>query len=101
MKLTLQLLASLAAFSGSATALPLPPSPWRDWSCASTSTTDATRSFVEAMFSAVALDNFGASFAAVLGEELRWTVTGSSPIAGVYEPKSVYIEQVSECGVRA
>jgi len=89
------LLAGAAA--GSATATPT----WRDWSCASPSTSDetmtttnATRSFVESMFSAVALDNFGASFAEVLGEELSWTVTGSSPIAGVYEPKSVYISQV-------
>ena len=47
------------------------------------------------MFSAVALDNFGASFAAVLSDDLTWTVTGSSPIAGTYHPKSVYISQVS------
>ncbi|KIW71889.1 hypothetical protein PV04_00117 [Phialophora macrospora] len=57
-------------------------------------TTEATRSFVESLFTAVALDNFGASFAAALADDLVWTVTGSSPIAGTYAGKQTYIDQV-------
>lgn len=53
-----------------------------------------TRAFLESLFSAVALDNFGASFAAALSDDLVWTVTGSSPIAGRYEGKQVYIDGV-------
>ncbi|OAP64979.1 hypothetical protein AYL99_00951 [Fonsecaea erecta] len=57
-------------------------------------TTEATRSFIESLFTAVALDNFGTSFAAALSDDLVWTVTGSSPIAGTYNGKQVYIDQV-------
>ena len=56
--------------------------------------TPKTRAFLESLFSAVALDNFGASFAAALSDDLVWTVTGSSPIAGRYEGKAVYIKEV-------
>lgn len=56
---------------------------------------DPIRSFIENLFSAVSLDNFGASFSAALSENLTWTVTGSSPIAGIYHPKEMYISQVS------
>ena len=56
--------------------------------------TSATRTFIAQLFSAVALDNFGASFSSALSDDLTWTVTGSSPIAGVYHPKSEYISQV-------
>ncbi|KIW81812.1 hypothetical protein Z517_04838 [Fonsecaea pedrosoi CBS 271.37] len=58
------------------------------------STTEATRSFIESLFTAVALDNFGTSFAAALSDDLVWTVTGSSPIAGTYSGKQVYIDKV-------
>ncbi|EHY58524.1 hypothetical protein HRR83_007102 [Exophiala dermatitidis] len=58
------------------------------------STTSQTRAFVESLFTAVALDNFGASFAAALSDNLVWTVTGSSPIAGRYEGKQVYMDRV-------
>ena len=57
-------------------------------------TTEDTRSFINSLFTAVALDNFGASFAAALSDSLVWTVTGSSPIAGRYEGKQVYIDEV-------
>ncbi|KAL2410622.1 hypothetical protein ABEF95_003469 [Exophiala dermatitidis] len=60
----------------------------------SNSTTSQTRAFVESLFTAVALDNFGASFAAALSDNLVWTVTGSSPIAGRYEGKQVYMDRV-------
>lgn len=56
--------------------------------------TATTRAFIESLFTAVALDNFGTSFAAALSDDLVWTVTGSSPIAGTYEGKEVYIDQV-------
>lgn len=58
------------------------------------STTDETREFVESLFTAVALDNFGQSFAAALADSLVWTVTGSSPIAGTYNGKQVYVDEV-------
>ncbi|ETI26918.1 hypothetical protein G647_10017 [Cladophialophora carrionii CBS 160.54] len=58
------------------------------------STTESTRSFVESLFTAVALDNFGASFAAALSDDLVWTVTGSSPIAGTYDGKQTYVDRV-------
>lgn len=61
--------------------------------CVNTTTED-TRAFVESLFTAVALDNFGTSFAAALSDDLVWTVTGSSPIAGRYEGKQVYIDKV-------
>jgi len=57
-------------------------------------TTEATRAFIESLFTAVALDNFGASFAAALSDNLVWTVTGRSPIAGIYAGKQVYIDKV-------
>ena len=56
--------------------------------------TPKTRDFIESLFSAVALDNFGASFSAALSDNLVWTVTGSSPIAGRYERKAIYIKEV-------
>ena len=56
--------------------------------------TPKTRVFLKSLFSAVALDNFGASFAAALSNDLVWTITGSSPIAGRYEGKQVYINEV-------
>ncbi|EXJ65459.1 hypothetical protein A1O7_01800 [Cladophialophora yegresii CBS 114405] len=58
------------------------------------SATESTRSFVESLFTAVALDNFGASFAEALSDDLVWTVTGSSPIAGTYEGKQTYVDGV-------
>jgi ketosteroid isomerase-like protein len=58
------------------------------------STTEETRAFVESLFTAVALDNFGASFAAALSDDLVWTVSGSSVIAGTYPSKAIYIEKV-------
>lgn len=61
-------------------------------SCAKT--TETTRAFVESLFTAVALDNFGQSFAKALSDDLVWTVTGSSPIAGTYVGKQVYIDEV-------
>lgn len=57
--------------------------------------TNSTRTFIEGLFSALALDNFGASFASALSDDLTWTVTGSSPIAGTYHPKTAYISQVN------
>jgi hypothetical protein len=57
-------------------------------------TTNETREFVESLFTAVALDNFGQSFATALSDNLVWTVTGSSPIAGTYASKQIYIEKV-------
>jgi uncharacterized protein len=56
--------------------------------------TPKTRTFIDSLFNAVALDNFGASFAAALSDDLHWTVTGSSPIAGTYTSKAVYLKKV-------
>ena len=41
-----------------------------------------TRKLMDSLFSDFALDNFGKSFADALGDDLTWTVTGTSPIAG-------------------
>ncbi|EXJ89963.1 hypothetical protein A1O3_03030 [Capronia epimyces CBS 606.96] len=72
-----------------------PPSWPHPHDCNTTNTTtDQTRAFVESLFTAVALDNFGASFAVALADDLVWTVTGSSPIAGRYEGKQVYVDRV-------
>jgi len=57
-------------------------------------TTAHTRAFVESLFTEVALDNFGQSFANALSDDLVWTVTGSSPISGRYEGKQVYVDKV-------
>jgi hypothetical protein len=48
----------------------------------SAAVTSATRELMDSLFSDFALDNFGQSFADALSDELTWTVTGSSPIAG-------------------
>jgi hypothetical protein len=45
-----------------------------------------TRALMDSLFSEFALDNFGVSFANALGDDLTWTVTGSSPIAGKSVP---------------
>ena len=58
--------------------------------------TNRTKSFIQELFSSVAQDNFGASFGAALSDNLVWTVTGSSPIAGTYNGKSTYMKQVSQ-----
>lgn len=73
------------------------PAPWcgcPDVIMASSEKTNTTRTFIANLFSAVALDNFGASFSSALSDDLTWTVTGSSPIAGVYHSKSEYVSQV-------
>ena len=44
--------------------------------------TAETRELMDSLFSDFALDNFGQSFADALSDDLTWTVTGSSPIAG-------------------
>ena len=44
--------------------------------------TAETRVLMDSLFSEFALDNFGTSFANALSDDLSWTVTGSSPIAG-------------------
>lgn len=46
------------------------------------------------LFSSFALDNFGASFGAAVSDDLVWTVTGSSPIAGRYDSKQTYMKKV-------
>ena len=73
--------------SGIVEAYPFGPPKW-------ITTTEETRTFIESLFTAVALDNFGNSFAAALSDDLVWTVTGSSPIAGRYESKQAYITKV-------
>lgn len=77
-----------------AEAHPFPPAPSYALLPTVETTTDETRVFVESLFTAVALDNFGQSFAAALSDGLVWTVTGSSPIAGTYAGKQVYIDKV-------
>ncbi|KAK5061169.1 hypothetical protein LTR84_007711 [Exophiala bonariae] len=57
-------------------------------------TADETRDFVESLFTAVALDDFGQSFTAALSDSLVWTVKGSSPIAATYSEKQFYIDKV-------
>ena len=57
-------------------------------------TTAATKAFIESLFTDVALDNFGHSFSKALSDDLIWTATGSSPLAGVYNGKQVYIDRV-------
>lgn len=49
-----------------------------------TPTTTETRQLMDTLFSDFALDNFGQNFADALDDDLVWTVTGSSPIAGTY-----------------
>lgn len=48
----------------------------------SAAVTAATRELMNSLFLDFALDNFGESFANALSDDLTWTVTGSSPIAG-------------------
>lgn len=49
-----------------------------------------TRELMDSLFSEFALDNFGESFANALSDDLVWTVTGTSPIAG----RSVHLGKV-------
>jgi len=58
-------------------------------------TTEATRATLERIFSSLEESGFGQPFLDVLSDDLVWTATGSSPVAGRYEGKDVYIEQVS------
>lgn len=53
-----------------------------------------TRRYMSELFSSFALDNFGASFGAAVSDDLVWTVTGSSPIAGRYDSKQTYMKKV-------
>jgi ketosteroid isomerase-like protein len=52
-----------------------------------TSATQATRTFLTPLFSSIDDKGFGDSFRAALSEDLTWTATGSSPLAGVYRSK--------------
>ncbi len=55
---------------------------------------DSTRAVLESVFSAVAESGFGEEFRSALADELVFTVTGSSPLAGRYVGKAEYVEKV-------
>jgi ketosteroid isomerase-like protein len=56
--------------------------------------TDETRAFLTAMFDTWSAQNDPAPFVAALSDDLVWTVTGTSPIAGVYRGKADYLSGV-------
>src|SRR4051812_22420620 len=58
-------------------------------------TTAATRATLERIFSTLAQAGFGEPFLDVLSDDLVWTATGTSPVAGRYEGKDAYVEQVA------
>jgi ketosteroid isomerase-like protein len=55
---------------------------------------DSTRAVLESVFSGVAEHGFGAEFRSALSDDLVFTVTGSSPLAGRYAGRSEYVEKV-------
>lgn len=55
-----------------------------------------TRKYINCLFATIGDDNFGVSFEQALSDDLVWTVTGSSPIAGVYDSKQKYTTEVLE-----
>jgi ketosteroid isomerase-like protein len=57
-------------------------------------TTAATRARLEQIFSNLEVAGFGESFLEVLSNDLVWTATGTSPVAGRYEGKGEYLEKV-------
>jgi ketosteroid isomerase-like protein len=61
----------------------------------STETTAATRATLERIFSTLAERGFGEAFLDALSDDLVWTATGSSPVAGRYEGKSEYVSKVA------
>jgi ketosteroid isomerase-like protein len=56
--------------------------------------TEHTRALVTAMFERWEQEGDTGPFLAALADDLSWTVTGSSPIAGTYFSKAAYIEGV-------
>lgn len=58
--------------------------------------TQDTRAFVTAMFDSWQNDGDTGPLLAALADDLHWTVTGTSPIAGVYASRQEYVEGVYE-----
>ena len=56
--------------------------------------TQSTRIFLSTLFSSVHTDGFGSSFQKALSENVVWTATGTSPLAGVYRGKQAYLDNV-------
>lgn len=54
----------------------------------------ATRATLERVFAHVSESGFGEDFAAALSDELVFTATGTSPLAGRYTSKAKYQEKV-------
>ena len=57
-------------------------------------TTQETRAFLTGVFEAWSQANDPAPFVAALAEDLVWTVTGTSPIAGTYHGRDQYVAGV-------
>lgn len=56
--------------------------------------TEDTRTFVTALFDSWQNDGDTGPLLAALADDLRWTVTGTSPISGVTTSKQEYVERV-------
>lgn len=56
--------------------------------------TEITRAFVTTLFSSMEKIGFGETFLDSLSEDVHWTATGNSPLAGEYHGKQSYIDQV-------
>ena len=57
-------------------------------------TTLSTRNFLSGLFATVHEHGFNTSFQDALSEDIIWTATGSSPLAGVYRGKEAYLGNV-------
>lgn len=62
------------------------------------STTESTRIFVEDLFGNLSTDGIGPKFFDSLSDNVVWTVTGSSPLAGVLRSKQEYLDMLKILG---
>ena len=57
-------------------------------------TTEQTREFLTRMFDAWSRQDDPGPFVTALADDLHWTVTGTSPIAGLFTSKAAYLKEV-------
>jgi uncharacterized protein len=56
--------------------------------------THSTRRFLLKLFASIHETGFGTTFQDALSQDVVWTATGNSPLAGIYRGKQAYLDNV-------
>jgi len=52
------------------------------------------KALIQDLFASIAQEGWSTKFNDALADDLVWVATGSSPVAGTYEGKQVYLEEI-------